>query len=314
VLHREIDVLLSRPISRTSLVMSYWLGFAMVATLLVVPTLVLANEDELAAKGNAAADPRWRYLRADERERWQRFIAGYNAEDAALAERRWPVARQIVAAMHAAGVPILAGTDAPMPGVYPGYSLHEEMALLVAGGLAPRVLAARRVVDGVFQREADIAHTGKEVDVGLREAQDGDVGLAADAAGLDHVHRDEVLGDRQVHRDIDEIEGLDMEHPCNRGCRQVHLRQVDGETAEGERRGAVLDQGVVGGRAVQRQLDVRAADLQCFGPLEAGTRCAAARRLPRAPLFCNRSPLLDMAFRSIRSDQAPASNPRAGDA
>ncbi len=38
---REIDVLLSRPISRTSLVMSYWFGFAVVATLLVVPTLVL---------------------------------------------------------------------------------------------------------------------------------------------------------------------------------------------------------------------------------------------------------------------------------
>ena len=40
---REIDVLLSRPISRTSLVLSYWLGFAVVATLLVVPTLVLVS-------------------------------------------------------------------------------------------------------------------------------------------------------------------------------------------------------------------------------------------------------------------------------
>ena len=38
---REIDVLLSRPISRTTLVLSYWLGFAVVATLLVVPTVVL---------------------------------------------------------------------------------------------------------------------------------------------------------------------------------------------------------------------------------------------------------------------------------
>lgn len=38
---REIDVLLSRPISRTTLVLSYWLGFAVVAALLVVPTLVL---------------------------------------------------------------------------------------------------------------------------------------------------------------------------------------------------------------------------------------------------------------------------------
>ena len=38
---REIDVLLSRPISRTTLVISYWLGFATVATLLVLPTIVL---------------------------------------------------------------------------------------------------------------------------------------------------------------------------------------------------------------------------------------------------------------------------------
>jgi len=41
-------------------------------------------------------------------------------------------------AMHQAGVTIMAGTDSPMPGVYPGYALHEEMALLVASGLTPR--------------------------------------------------------------------------------------------------------------------------------------------------------------------------------
>lgn len=38
---REIDVLLSRPVSRTALVLSYWLGFAVVATLLVLPTIAL---------------------------------------------------------------------------------------------------------------------------------------------------------------------------------------------------------------------------------------------------------------------------------
>lgn len=38
---KEIDVLLSRPISRTTLVLSYWLGFAAVATLLVIPTVIL---------------------------------------------------------------------------------------------------------------------------------------------------------------------------------------------------------------------------------------------------------------------------------
>ena len=35
---REIDVLLSRPISRTTLVLSYWVGFCAVAACLVVPT------------------------------------------------------------------------------------------------------------------------------------------------------------------------------------------------------------------------------------------------------------------------------------
>ena len=40
---KEVDVLLSRPISRTSLVISYWLGFAVVATLLVIPTIVLVG-------------------------------------------------------------------------------------------------------------------------------------------------------------------------------------------------------------------------------------------------------------------------------
>lgn len=38
---REIDVLLSRPISRNSVVLSYWLGFAVVATLLLLPIFVI---------------------------------------------------------------------------------------------------------------------------------------------------------------------------------------------------------------------------------------------------------------------------------
>ena len=40
---REIDVLLSRPVSRTTLVLSYWVGFATVASLLVIPTVILVG-------------------------------------------------------------------------------------------------------------------------------------------------------------------------------------------------------------------------------------------------------------------------------
>lgn len=41
------------------------------------------------------------------------------------------------AALHAAGVPILAGTDAPNPGTAFGISLHEELQLLVRAGFTP---------------------------------------------------------------------------------------------------------------------------------------------------------------------------------
>ena len=43
----------------------------------------------------------------------------------------------IVGKIKAAGVPIMAGTDTTAPFVFPGSSLHEELALLVQAGLTP---------------------------------------------------------------------------------------------------------------------------------------------------------------------------------
>ena len=42
-----------------------------------------------------------------------------------------------VAAMQRAGVHILTGTDAPLRNSPPGFGLHEELALLVRGGMSP---------------------------------------------------------------------------------------------------------------------------------------------------------------------------------
>jgi len=39
--------------------------------------------------------------------------------------------------MHTANVPLLAGTDTPNPYTYPGFSLHDELELLVSAGLSP---------------------------------------------------------------------------------------------------------------------------------------------------------------------------------
>jgi imidazolonepropionase-like amidohydrolase len=53
-------------------------------------------------------------------------------------EEYWRRNLSMVGALHRAGVPIMAGTDAA-PGVFilPGFSLHDELADMVAAGLSP---------------------------------------------------------------------------------------------------------------------------------------------------------------------------------
>ena len=46
-------------------------------------------------------------------------------------------AAQAVRELHAAGVPILAGDDAPLEGTVFGASIHQELQLLVEAGLTP---------------------------------------------------------------------------------------------------------------------------------------------------------------------------------
>jgi hypothetical protein len=103
-----------------------------------VPTLVLAYFEARGVPKDFREDPRWRFLRPDEKARWERnFKEGYPIAGDRLAARRWEISRRIVKTLHAAGVRILAGTDAPMPQVYPGSSLHQELELLVESGFSP---------------------------------------------------------------------------------------------------------------------------------------------------------------------------------
>ena len=102
-----------------------------------VPTLVLLHFEARGDRSEYRDDPRWRYLRPDEQARWGLIFEHELPGDKKLAIRRWEVSRQIVNALHRAGARILAGTDSPMPLVYPGFSLHTELELLVESGLSP---------------------------------------------------------------------------------------------------------------------------------------------------------------------------------
>lgn len=54
---------------------------------------------------------------------------------AAKASGTWSM--KMIKPLHAAGVEIMAGTDCPIAYLTPGYSLHEELAVLVESGLTP---------------------------------------------------------------------------------------------------------------------------------------------------------------------------------
>lgn len=88
------------------------------------------------------ADPVWRrgfdLLPAAAAARWHRDAAALSEEPVpadAASQAAW--ARQMVARLHAAGVPMLAGTDSPLGFLTPGLSLHKELELLVDAGLTP---------------------------------------------------------------------------------------------------------------------------------------------------------------------------------
>ncbi|MGI9172637.1 MAG: amidohydrolase family protein [Chthoniobacterales bacterium] len=102
-----------------------------------VPTLVLSHFEARGEPSKLRDDPRWNLLRQDEQKRWLTLRVGEAAADRATSEERRTISCRIVHAFRNAGVTILAGTDAPMPLVYPGFSLHDELELLVECGLTP---------------------------------------------------------------------------------------------------------------------------------------------------------------------------------
>lgn len=87
-------------------------------------------------------DPRLKYLSKEVQVTW---AAGYykrlppepRAAMARLKKVEFDESLKIVGLMYRAGVPILAGTDTMNPGCFPGFGIHDELALLVEAGLSP---------------------------------------------------------------------------------------------------------------------------------------------------------------------------------
>jgi imidazolonepropionase-like amidohydrolase len=66
------------------------------------------------------------------------YVKGANPGWIAHVQRVVDFNRKLIPAFAAAGVPIVAGTDAMVPGIVPGFSLHDELEALANAGLSNR--------------------------------------------------------------------------------------------------------------------------------------------------------------------------------
>ena len=97
----------------------------------------------LIEQTNKGADPLVKFAPVAWRDRtWPMFTreisTGWSTDPIAEREAFFQAELKMVGDMNRAGVPILAGTDTTAGvRVYPGFSLHEELSLLVKAGLTP---------------------------------------------------------------------------------------------------------------------------------------------------------------------------------
>ena len=129
--------------------------------------------------------PVMRYLQPDVRARWlrgpQAGPPGYRYTD---------FTKKVAGALHRAGVPLMAGTDAMgFPRIAPGASLHHELRLLIESGLRPyEAMRAATVVPATFlaqDREFGTVAAGKRADVLLVDGNPlQDIGYLARPVGV----------------------------------------------------------------------------------------------------------------------------------
>jgi hypothetical protein len=142
------------------------------------PTLTANRSIAFMGDAEFRNDPRLKYMPKPIRSSWQPennpLWASRTAEDYAIQKRLYQKYTKTLAEMHRAGVRVLAGTDTGNPLCFPGFSLHDELTLLVEAGFTPlEALQAATLNAAIFQGTAESFGTiekGKIADLVLLEA------------------------------------------------------------------------------------------------------------------------------------------------
>jgi len=103
-----------------------------------VPTLAITSQDEHRIYARDDYKMTFRYLPEPVRTEWRKSAtlrADQAPSEVGMAHAYW--AYDMIPRLVEAGIGIMAGTDMPLALLTPGFSLHEELALLVRAGLTP---------------------------------------------------------------------------------------------------------------------------------------------------------------------------------
>jgi len=154
------------------------------------PTLTVLRSTAFADDASFGSDPRLKYLARDIVSSWDPkadpFLKAKTAEDWALSKKVFTKELAVVGAMQKAGVGVLAGTDTLNPYCLPGFSLHDELGLLVRAGLTPmQALQAATLNPARFM--------GREKDLGTVAA-----GKIADLVVLDANPLDDIGNTKKI--------------------------------------------------------------------------------------------------------------------
>lgn len=105
------------------------------------PTFTVLRSGAFMNDPNFRNDPRLKYMPKQLRTSWDpsndfRFRSG-RTEDFLFARMVYKKQIEVAGLMHRAGVKFIAGTDVLNPYCFPGFSLHDELAIFVEAGLSP---------------------------------------------------------------------------------------------------------------------------------------------------------------------------------
>jgi imidazolonepropionase-like amidohydrolase len=118
-----------------------------------VPTLTWNVTESSIDNPRIVEDPRTKYVPASVLKTWEpsKLLQTSGTEQLNLDKKIAAQHMKLVDLMRRAGVLIMAGTDSPDPYVVPGFSLHDELELLVKAGLSTtQALQAATLYPAIF--------------------------------------------------------------------------------------------------------------------------------------------------------------------